>query len=117
MREPAPSYIVHGTKGSFLKTRADVQEKDLQAGRSLSIPDWGVEPELERGLLHTEVDGKIFRERVESLPGNYIDYYEGIYQSLVHDKQLPVTAHEGVQVMRVIDGAFKSFNEGRVIEF
>lgn len=116
VREPAPSYIIHGTKGSFLKTRADVQEADLQAGKKPLNPDWGVEPKQEQGLLHTEVDGKIIRERIESLPGNYMEYYEGIYQALVHDKQLPVTALDGVQVMRVIDAAFASSEEKRVIE-
>lgn len=116
VREPAPSYIVHGKKGSFLKTRADVQEADLQAGKKPTATDWGIEPKEQHGLLHTEVDGKIIRERVESLPGNYMEYYEGIYQSLVHDKQLPVTANEGVQVMRVIDAAFTSSEERRVVE-
>lgn len=116
VREPAPSYIIHGTKGSFLKTRADVQEADLQAGKKPLNPDWGVEPKQEQGLLHTEVDGKIIRERIESLPGNYMEYYEGIYQALVHDKQLPVTALDGLQVMRVIDAAFASSEEKRVIE-
>lgn len=116
VREPAPSYIVHGTKGSFLKTRADVQEADLQAGKKPTGSDWGVEPSGEQGLLHTEVDGKIIRERIESLPGNYMEYYEGIYQALVHDKQLPVTALDGVHVMRVIDAAFASSEEKRVVE-
>jgi predicted dehydrogenase len=116
VREPAPSYIIHGTKGSFLKTRADVQEADLQAGKKPTGADWGVEPSGEQGVLHTEVDGKAIRERIESLPGNYMEYYEGIYQALVHDKQLPVTALDGVYVMRVIDAAFASSEEKRVIE-
>lgn len=115
VREPAPSYIVHGKKGSFLKTRADVQETDLQAGKK-PVGKWGAEPIEQHGLLHTEVDGKIIRERVESMPGNYMDYYEGIYQALIHHKQLPVTAQDGVQVMRVIDAAFASNKEKRVIE-
>jgi predicted dehydrogenase len=116
VREPAPSYIVHGTKGSFLKTRADVQEADLQAGKKPTGYEWGIELPDQQGLLHTEVNGKVIRERVESLPGNYMEYYEGIYQALVHDKQLPVTALDGVQVMRVIDAAFASSEEKRVVE-
>ncbi|MBX2967206.1 MAG: Gfo/Idh/MocA family oxidoreductase [Cyclobacteriaceae bacterium] len=123
VREPAPSYMVHGTKGSFLKTRADVQETDLQAGKKPSKPGWGIEPKQEQGLLHTEIDaclpdrqGKVVRERIETLPGNYMEYYDGIYRSLVHDEQVPVTAEEGVRVMRIIDGAFKSYTEKRIIE-
>ncbi|MBX2947288.1 MAG: Gfo/Idh/MocA family oxidoreductase [Cyclobacteriaceae bacterium] len=116
VREPAPSYIVHGTKGSFLKTRADVQETDLQAGKKPSGKGWGVEPEKEQGLLHTEIDGKVVRDKIETLPGNYMEYYDGIYRSLANDGPLPVTADEGVQVMRITDAAFDSHREKRIIE-
>lgn len=116
MREPVPSYIVHGTKGSFLKTRADVQEIDLQAGKKPSRTGWGIEPENEQGLLHTEIDGKVVRETIETLPGNYMEYYNGIYQSFTSDEQVPVTAREGVQVMRIIDAAFESHREKRIVE-
>ena len=116
VREHAPSYIVHGTKGSFLKTRADVQETDLQAGKKPSGKGWGVEPEKEQGLLHTEIDGKVVRDKIETLPGNYMEYYDGIYRSLANDGPLPVTADEGVQVMRITDAAFDSHREKRIIE-
>lgn len=114
-REPAPSYIVHGTKGSFLKTRADVQEATLQTGRKPTGADWGAEPDQDHGLLHTEIDGTVVKERVESLPGNYMEYYEGVYKSITNNQQPPVTADDGIMVMRVIEAAFKSNQEKKVI--
>ncbi|MDH4058381.1 MAG: Gfo/Idh/MocA family oxidoreductase [Cyclobacteriaceae bacterium] len=116
VREPLPSYVLHGKKGSFLKTRADVQEVNLQAGQKPGGANWGVEPEVEQGILHTEVDGKIIRERVKTLPGNYMDYYEGIYQAIVNHKTLPVTAEDGVRVMHIIEAAYQSHHEKRIVE-
>jgi predicted dehydrogenase len=116
VREPAPSYIVHGTKGSFLKTRADVQEATLQTGRKPTGADWGAEPDQDRGLLHTEIDGTVVKERVESLPGNYMEYYEGVYKSIATNQQPPVTADDGIMVMRVIEAAYRSHREKKVIE-
>lgn len=116
-REPVPSYILHGTKGSFLKTRADVQEATLQLGKKPVGSDWGTEPESEQGLLHTEVNGKVIRESVKSLQGNYFDYYDGVYKAIVNSQNPPVTAADGVLVMRVIEAAFRSHREKRVIDF
>ena len=64
VREPFPSYIIHGLKGSFHKSRTDVQETALLANQKPNLPNWGVEPIEERGYLHTEKDGNIIREKV-----------------------------------------------------
>lgn len=115
VREPAPSYIVHGTKGSFLKTRGDVQEATLQTGLKPIGNDWGTESEQDHGLLHTEVEGKVVKERIKSLQGNYMEYYEGVYQSIANNQQPPVTADDGIRVMQVIEAAYKSHREKKVI--
>ena len=69
VREALPSYAFHGTKGSFIKARTDVQEVMLQAGKVPGGADWGIEPESEKGLLHTEKDGKLIREYIPSVRG------------------------------------------------
>lgn len=115
VREPAPSYLVYGTKGSFLKTRADVQETTLQAGEKPVGTGWGTEPEQEHGLLHTEVNGNVIKERVKSLQGNYMEYYEGVYQSIANNQQPPVTADDGIRVMQIIEAAYKSHREKKVV--
>lgn len=115
VREPVPSFAVHGANGSFLKPRADVQEPQLQAGVTPGGPDWGKEPEAGRGLLHTEKDGKIIKEFVPSLAGNYAEYYEGIYNALRNGSEMPVSAEDGVNVIRIIEASFKSSREKKVI--
>lgn len=115
VREPFPSYVIHGRKGSFLKSRGDLQEAKLLAGEKPNLTDWCTEPESEQGLLHTEKDGKVIREKIPTLKGNYYDYYDGIYQSIRKNEPIQVTATDGIHVMQIINAAFKSSEERKVI--
>lgn len=117
VREPLPSFILHGSKGSFIKWRADVQEAALQNGRTPGTPDWGIELVTERGLLHTEVKGEVIRETVPTLQGNYMDYFEGIYEAIRNGAPVPVAAQDGVNTVRVIEAAFRSSTEKCVVAF
>jgi scyllo-inositol 2-dehydrogenase (NADP+) len=116
VREATPAYALHGTKGSFLKIRGDIQEASLQAGRKPSEGNWGIEPTTEQGLLHTEKDGKIIHERVDTLQGNYMEYYEVIHKAISENKSVPVSAEEGIRVMLIIEAALESNQKRRVIE-
>ncbi|OUL25299.1 Gfo/Idh/MocA family oxidoreductase [Nostoc sp. 106C] len=115
VREPVPSFIIHGTKGSFIKSRADAQEEKLRAGMKPNTSDWYTEPENQYGLLHTEKDGKVIREKVKSLQGSYLGYYDALYKSIVDNQPIAVTAEDGINVMRIIEAAIKSSNEQKVI--
>jgi predicted dehydrogenase len=115
VREALPGYIIHGLKGSFIKAKTDVQEAMLQAGNMPGGKDWGTEPETEKGLLHTEIDGVEVRENIDSEQGNYDDYYSAIYEAIRNGQPLPVTAEEGKNVIRIIQAAFKSSEAGKVI--
>ena len=116
VREALPGYIFHGLGGSFIKPKTNVQEEMLQAGKIPNSADWGIEPESERGLLHAEKNGKEIREYIESEKGNYNEYYEGIYEAIRNNKPLPVTAEDGVKVIKIIEAAYKSSQSKRVIE-
>lgn len=115
VREALPGYVLHGSKGSFIKPKTDVQETLLQSGAKPGQPDWGREPESEKGLLHTERDGQVIREYVPSLHGNYGDYYEGIYQAIRNDQPVPVTAQDGLNVIRIIEAAHESSRQRKAI--
>jgi predicted dehydrogenase len=117
VREALPAYQLHGSKGSFIKQKTDVQEAALQAGEVPGNPGWGAEPEGQQGFLHTEKDGRSITEKLSSPPGNYGDYYEGIYQSLRNNTRPPVTAEEGLDVIRIIAAARKSSDERSIVDF
>jgi predicted dehydrogenase len=108
VREALPAYMLHGTRGSFIKARTDVQETRLQAGVAPGGPDWGAEPENERGLLHTEIDGKEIREYIDSPPGNYGAYYDCMYEAIRNNAAPPVSAEDGLNVIRIIEAAYRS---------
>jgi len=108
VREAFPSYVIHGNKGSFLKSRADIQEAALVANEKPSAANWGKEPESEQGLLHTEKEGIIIRQKIPTESGNYASYYELVGKAILNNTEMPVTATDGINVMRIIEAAFKS---------
>jgi predicted dehydrogenase len=116
VREQLPAYILHGKKGSFIKNKADVQETALQEGKLPTTPDWGKEPENEKGILHTVKDGAIVRDYIASPQGNYMEYYDGIYKALRLQQPLPVAAEEGLNVIRIIAAAYESSRQKTVIK-
>jgi len=115
VREPLPGYIFHGRKGSFIKPKTNIQEEALVAGKSPGAPDWGVEPQSEWGMLHTELEGKEVREFIASERGNYNEYYNGIRDAIRSGGAIPVTAQEALQVIRVIEAAYRSSETGKIV--
>jgi predicted dehydrogenase len=119
VREALPAYILHGSKGSFIKPRADVQEQELLAGARPGGEDWGKEPEENdkwiKGLLHTEKDGKIIREYIPSLKGNYGAFYDGLYESIRNDRPLPVSPRDGINILRIIEASYESKRQKKII--
>jgi len=115
-REAVPAYVLQGLKGSFLKSRGDLQEDKLVAGEKPNAEDWCTEPREKEGILHTEQNGVIVREKIRTEKGNYLDYFEGVYQAIVNDKTEPVTAADGVNTMKVLEAAILSHEEKRLVE-
>lgn len=115
VREALPAYILHGRKGSFIKSKSDIQEALLMKGVLPDTPDWGAEAPHEWGLLHTEINGKVVKEFLPGGNGNYLDYYQGIYSAIREGKPNPVTAEEGLAVVKIIEAAFLSSKEGRLV--
>lgn len=116
VREALPGYQLHGKKGSFIKPKTDVQEAQLQAGAIPGGDNWGIEPETERGLLHTEKDGTVIREYISSERGNYGDYYHALHHAITSNGPVPVKAEEAMQVIKIIETAFRSSLERKTIE-
>lgn len=108
VREPGPRYMIHGTKGSFIKYGVDVQEAKLRAGESPVGDDWGAEPVNIYGLLHTEKEGKIIKEAYPSLKGHYGDYYRSVYNSIVSGAPVTEKPEHGYNTIVIIEKAFES---------
>src|SRR5204862_2442011 len=115
VKEPVPSFVVHGSKGSFLKSRADIQENSLKQNISPAAKDWGVEPESEQGLLHTTINGETVRKRIPTEKGDYGIYYELLFQAIRNGAPVPVTAEDGCKVIYIIEKALESAREKKMV--
>ncbi|MFY7814310.1 MAG: Gfo/Idh/MocA family protein, partial [Chryseobacterium taeanense] len=98
-KEAHYAYAVHGDKGSFLQERSDDQENELAEG---AIPEYGkdwVKPLQETdGILNFLNENKQ-TERIltSSESGNYMNYYQQIYEFIVFGYALPSPAGEIVR--------------------
>jgi scyllo-inositol 2-dehydrogenase (NADP+) len=110
--EQLPGFVLHGTKASFIKRRADVQEVNLLAGMLPNTTDWGTEPEDDNGFLF-KADDEV--EEIKTEQGNYYDYYDAVYKAITDNKPMPVTCDDGINVMRIIEAAVKSNAEKRIV--
>ena len=111
VKEPTPAYVFHGKKGSFLKHRGDVQEDELKLGKVPNRENWGTESEDKTGLL-------VYNDRVVHFPtfqGNYLNFCDDLYDAIVNDKKVPVTAKQAFYTMKVIEAAKESSEKGEVI--
>lgn len=110
--EPMPGFVLHGSSGSFVKSRADVQEADLLAGKLPGTEGWGREPETQYGTLHTADKGV---QIVPTAAGNYGAFYDAVFHALTSNLPMPVTAQDGIHVMKIIEAAVKSNDEKKLV--
>lgn len=115
VQEPIPAYQVHGLNGSFVKPRGDVQEPNLLLGQQPNLTNWGTENIENQGILHYTKNGVLVREKVTSQQGNYYHFYNGVYEAIINNKTEPVTATDGMNVMKIIEAAFESSKTEKVI--
>lgn len=111
----SPRFFVHGTHGSYVKHGLDTQEAALKAGKNPSSPGWGHDP-LE-GILFLEQEGKMRSSSVPNLRGNYLGYYEALRDAILKIGANPVPAEEALQVMRVLELAVRSSEQGREMTY
>ncbi|WP_416828489.1 oxidoreductase [Ectobacillus polymachus] len=111
-----PKFLVHGSKGSFIKYGLDGQESKLKAGENPTKKDFGNDDPEMYGRLITEEDGTETLQQIETVPGNYAAYYRGIFEHIRFGKPNPVTPEEGLQTIRIIHAAMQSSKERRAIQ-
>lgn len=113
VREPGPRYVLHGTRGTFRKPGIDIQEDQLKAGMTPLNPAFGREPDALRGELVAEVGGQTLRGTIESVPGNWLPFYESVYAAIRESGSVAVQPEEVLTQLRLIELAFESAREGR----
>lgn len=114
-REPSWGYILHGTKGSFLQKRSDLQEIQLMAGAIPSLDSWCKTSGSPDGLLHTEINGEEIIRETTMVPGNYMNLFEDLYNFLNGKGKNPVLPEDGLKTIQIIEAAFQSAKERKIV--
>jgi predicted dehydrogenase len=110
--QPGPRFRVLGERAAYVKYGLDVQEEALREGRDPSEPGWGREEPDRWGLLGVEGETR----PVETEPGAYQRFYEGVVATLRDGAEPPVRPEEAVDALVVLDAARASARERRVVE-
>ncbi|MFP3597981.1 Gfo/Idh/MocA family oxidoreductase [Chryseobacterium sp. SIMBA_029] len=116
-KEAHYAYVIHGSKGTFLQERTDNQEAELVSG---SIPVYGkdwTKPMTESDGILNFLNENNDTERIvtSSEPGNYMNYYQQIYEHIVFGYPLPSPGKEVIQNMKIIDAAIESSQQGKIV--
>lgn len=108
-----PTWIVHGSKGTFIKYGMDPQEGALKEGRTPAEPDWDVEPAELHGKLVTPEGTRV----VPTLRSSFAHYYENVRDVILGTAQLAVTPEWSLDVMRGLILAHESSKQRRILEW
>ena len=115
VKEISYAYMIYGENGSFLQKRSDLQEEWLANGAIPSVDKWIETPEEPDGILHYIENNQDCRIDTRSAIGNYMNYYQDVYNALTNGSPNPIPAADAVKTMTIIDAAFQSNKEKRVI--
>jgi predicted dehydrogenase len=108
---------LHGTEGSFIKYGIDPQEQALKEEKIPGTAGWGTEEKQYWGKLNTTVDGLHVEGVIETLPGDYMGFYNNVYEVIRENKPLAVKPEESREVIRLIEACYESNRTRQAIKF
>ena len=114
--QEGPRLIIHGTQGSYTKQGLDPQEDDLKAGLrpdAACMEGWGID--AQEGQLTIQRGGWMQQSTVANERGDYTRYYAAVRDAILHNTPNPVTPHEALLVMQLIDAGLQSVQQARII--
>jgi scyllo-inositol 2-dehydrogenase (NADP+) len=121
--DAAPRFLLHGTKGSFKKFGLDPQEPALVGGAKvprMGEGEWLAEPEAEWGMLTVAPlpadPGMLTRKKAKTELGDYRMYYANVRDAINGVGELAVTPEDGWRVVKLLEMARESSEEGRTLE-
>ena len=110
-------FWVRGSEGSYRKNGLDPQEDQLKAGMPASDPAFGFESADWDGSLCVARDDGSVEERPcpNAEPETYLKFYQLLAAALEsgREEDLPVTAAQAADVLRIIEAARESAKTGR----
>lgn len=99
---PLPAYVLHGKKGSFLRGRTDIQEKQLDKGLSVRDPEYGKDV-IVGELTLVDNSGQLNTEYIQAPRGDYYQLFEAVYQQIRHQQLYPITKDEILCQLEILE--------------
>ncbi len=109
-----PHFVVHGTKGSFVKYGMDPQEDALKSGALPGSPGWGEDAESLWGTL--ALPGQQAR-KIKTEAGDYPGFYANLRDAIVNGTPPAVTLEQAWRTMRALELAQQSSRERRTLDW
>jgi len=110
-------YWIRGTKGSYHKFHLDVQEDQLIQGMRPKDRGFGIAPEDHNGVLTLAEDGEMNKKVYPMVqPPTYEAFYRTVVGALRERNDVPVTAKDARDVLRIIEAAMESSETRKTIE-
>ncbi len=98
------AFIINGTKGSFSKNHADVQEVQLLNGMKPFAEGYGIEDPKDAGKLTLVTEsGERIVEIIPSAKGDYMELFEAVYQNIMNDIPYPITEEDILTQLDILE--------------
>lgn len=108
-------YVLHGSIGTYLQKRSDEQELALTGGMKPNMEAWMPENKIADGALYLYQNEIIQHQNTHSTQGNYMCFYNDVYQYLINNAANPVPFSAAVNSMQIIDLALKSNKQKSIL--
>jgi scyllo-inositol 2-dehydrogenase (NADP+) len=103
VREETPRYVIHGTKGSFIKYGIDMQEDHSKAGMTPDMPEFGLEPASQQGILNADINGVNIRGQVSTERGSWHILFQNIYDVLENNAHILIEHEQILEQISIIE--------------
>jgi predicted dehydrogenase len=119
-----PSYILNGHTGSFVKYRANILEEQLLKGMRHGDENFGKEDEATAARLTLlQPDGSLKTTKYISPDSSYIGFYRQLGEAILANGKddarfvpLPVEPEDALKGIRIIEAAYESVKQRKVID-
>ncbi len=106
VKTPYPKFLVHGTRGSFVRYQIDLQETCLKNGVMPNDKHFSEDEELAL-LEYVDEQGVNHIEHLASVKGDYGRVYDAIFATLTTGVANYVSEEEALTNLEILAGAFR----------
>lgn len=111
VRLDRPRWVVLGERGALVKHGLDPQEPAMLAGAI----DGATEDPVNRARIRTDLNGLATELVIDSVRGDWTDYYRNVAAALAGHAELAVTPEQARRALTVFDAAMQSARTGTTV--